>query len=352
MDVKGVKLPIVKKGFMGDAIPFFSLDHELVSWTSVSFTKDATTTTSTASPSAPTTATAGTVSTTTAVAVSSNLMASTPAGATTNASTTVTASTSATSSSKKESPVAVTAEPAKKSTLFATSAKATSAVPTPPPVTATASVPAVVPATTTISNTGSDAPAVAKKDDTKPVAPVTNEEFVVPEIPVPRRLTGWMKKQGHVAKNWKSRFFVLDHGFLTYYVDQQEKPPYGVDKKGQLCLAGYRDRLLMKRPDKVAYLVPGYDNNTRKNAANAAAESAAVIDSAVANHPPQHPRGSDDDDDNEYDENDDNSCMIQLEFYPQIIDANVCARNAVRLQRGLHRFNLFVLYCFFRPWMN
>ena len=36
------------------------------------------------------------------------------------------------------------------------------------------------------------------------------------------------------------RYFVLDSGYLTYYVDQSDQPPYGKDKKGQICLAGYR----------------------------------------------------------------------------------------------------------------
>jgi hypothetical protein len=33
---------------------------------------------------------------------------------------------------------------------------------------------------------------------------------------------------------------VLDSGYLTYYVDQLDEPPYGKDRKGQICLAGYR----------------------------------------------------------------------------------------------------------------
>ena len=34
---------------------------------------------------------------------------------------------------------------------------------------------------------------------------------------------------------------MLDCGYLTYFVDQQiDGAPYGQDRKGQLCLAGYR----------------------------------------------------------------------------------------------------------------
>jgi hypothetical protein len=36
------------------------------------------------------------------------------------------------------------------------------------------------------------------------------------------------------------RYFVLDSGYLTYYLDELKEPPYGKDRKGQVCLAGYR----------------------------------------------------------------------------------------------------------------
>jgi hypothetical protein len=60
------------------------------------------------------------------------------------------------------------------------------------------------------------------------------------QVPSPRRHMGWMKKLGHFAKTWKTRFFVLESGFVTYYVKQQAIPPFGEEMKGQICLAGYR----------------------------------------------------------------------------------------------------------------
>jgi hypothetical protein len=44
---------------------------------------------------------------------------------------------------------------------------------------------------------------------------------------------GWMKKQGRsgVVKNWKKRFFVLNNGKISYYVDELDKPPYGENLK-------------------------------------------------------------------------------------------------------------------------
>lgn len=33
---------------------------------------------------------------------------------------------------------------------------------------------------------------------------------------------------------------MLDSGYLTYFVDQLDVPPFGKDRKGQVSLAGYR----------------------------------------------------------------------------------------------------------------
>jgi hypothetical protein len=60
-------------------------------------------------------------------------------------------------------------------------------------------------------------------------------------INAPPKMIGWLRKRGHVVPNWKTRYFVLDNGFLTYYVDKLDLPPYGKTMKGQLCLAGYRE---------------------------------------------------------------------------------------------------------------
>eukprot|EP01034_Spumella_vulgaris_P029110 gene29110-36101_t len=70
--------------------------------------------------------------------------------------------------------------------------------------------------------------------------------------PKPPRMHGWLKKQGHLVKNWKSRYFVLDNGYMTYYVDKLDAPPFGRDMKGQLCLAGYREREVLATPTAAA----------------------------------------------------------------------------------------------------
>lgn len=71
-----------------------------------------------------------------------------------------------------------------------------------------------------------------------PPSPVT--------IAAPPKMVGWLRKRGHVVQNWKTRYFVLDNGFLTYYVDKLDLPPYGKTMKGQLCLAGYRDAAIIE----------------------------------------------------------------------------------------------------------
>jgi hypothetical protein len=70
-------------------------------------------------------------------------------------------------------------------------------------------------------------------------SPVAPSPSVI--INAPPKMIGWLRKRGHVVPNWKTRYFVLDNGFLTYYVDKLDLPPYGKTMKGQLCLAGYRE---------------------------------------------------------------------------------------------------------------
>lgn len=57
----------------------------------------------------------------------------------------------------------------------------------------------------------------------------------------PPLLKGWLRKRGHVVLNWKSRFFVLDSGILSYYLDEAENPPFGTKLKGQICLFNFRE---------------------------------------------------------------------------------------------------------------
>ena len=59
-------------------------------------------------------------------------------------------------------------------------------------------------------------------------------------LPGPPKMVGWLRKQGHIIRNWKKRYFVLNNGFLTYYVDKSDSPPFGIDAKGQVCLAGFK----------------------------------------------------------------------------------------------------------------
>jgi type IV secretory pathway VirB10-like protein len=67
-----------------------------------------------------------------------------------------------------------------------------------------------------------------------PVAPAE----VLPVLPVERR--GWLKKEARKGflRNWKSRYFVLDQGLLTYYENSATQPPYGQSERGKTLLVG------------------------------------------------------------------------------------------------------------------
>lgn len=64
------------------------------------------------------------------------------------------------------------------------------------------------------------------------------EDIPAPEVVAPSMRTGYMMKRGHLVKNWKNRYFVLDNGSLTYYEGPQKLPPYGSGKKGSLEIKG------------------------------------------------------------------------------------------------------------------
>lgn len=49
---------------------------------------------------------------------------------------------------------------------------------------------------------------------------------------------GWMKKKGHIIKNWKKRYFVLEKGRLRYYEHALEVSPFGRVEKGEISLKG------------------------------------------------------------------------------------------------------------------
>ena len=57
--------------------------------------------------------------------------------------------------------------------------------------------------------------------------------------PVPSRCVGYLKKQGGNFKTWKTRFFILEKGILTYY--KAETTPgsnEGSEEKGKIFLSG------------------------------------------------------------------------------------------------------------------
>jgi hypothetical protein len=57
-------------------------------------------------------------------------------------------------------------------------------------------------------------------------------------MPAPQIKKGMVLKEGHIVRNWKNRYFVLEKGKLTYYESQSSEYPFGVGKKGDLSLKG------------------------------------------------------------------------------------------------------------------
>ena len=50
----------------------------------------------------------------------------------------------------------------------------------------------------------------------------------------PKLSEGWITKRGHIFRTWKKRWFVVENGQVTYYVDESK-----TNEKGSLSLNGY-----------------------------------------------------------------------------------------------------------------
>ena len=48
-------------------------------------------------------------------------------------------------------------------------------------------------------------------------------------------ISGWLSKKGSVVKTWKTRYFILSQGWMSYYA---KGPPHVADRKGQMPLDG------------------------------------------------------------------------------------------------------------------
>jgi hypothetical protein len=99
---------------------------------------------------------------------------------------------------------------------------------------ATTSHPVVLSTVTKPPSTNSGAPASSG------VQPVQQTQQAPRGPPLKK---GFILKEGHLVKNWKNRFFVLDGGVMTYYESSTDKPPYGVNKKGEIILKGAKAKV-------------------------------------------------------------------------------------------------------------
>lgn len=51
-------------------------------------------------------------------------------------------------------------------------------------------------------------------------------------------LQGWVLKRGHLVRNWKKRYVVIDHKEVRYYEKKSASYPFGEGLKGQVNLIG------------------------------------------------------------------------------------------------------------------
>eukprot|EP00771_Trimastix_marina_P000371 gnl/Trimastix_PCT/1390.p1 GENE.gnl/Trimastix_PCT/1390~~gnl/Trimastix_PCT/1390.p1 ORF type:complete len:202 (+),score=35.43 gnl/Trimastix_PCT/1390:43-648(+) len=57
-----------------------------------------------------------------------------------------------------------------------------------------------------------------------------------PALQLPKE--GWLTKQGHVRKSWKTRWFVLQENTLSYYQNKNAKPSGVIDLRGAAVKSG------------------------------------------------------------------------------------------------------------------
>lgn len=93
-------------------------------------------------------------------------------------------------------------------------------------------VAAVAPEPKEALSTENAEPAPAKVSTTTVSTPVETKSVAT----LPPLKKGFILKEGHLIKNWRNRFFVLDAGTLTYYESSTDTYPYGVTKKGEMFL--------------------------------------------------------------------------------------------------------------------
>lgn len=93
----------------------------------------------------------------------------------------------------------------------------------------------IAPAVPVITSTASAvAAATTSATAAAPTAITTTAIPAEEETPVaaPLITMGFLLKQGHVIRNWKLRFVVVDCGVIRYYEQKAVYPPYGVKQKG------------------------------------------------------------------------------------------------------------------------
>lgn len=95
------------------------------------------------------------------------------------------------------------------------------------------------------ASSGSSSPQVAPDLQTQTDSTIAaskiqaiSRDATKPITSLPPLKKGFILKEGHLIKNWRNRFFVLEAGTMTYYESSTDVYPYGVRKKGEIILKG------------------------------------------------------------------------------------------------------------------
>eukprot|EP00602_Paraphysomonas_sp_CaronLab_P001801 CAMPEP_0185037950 /NCGR_PEP_ID=MMETSP1103-20130426/33014_1 /TAXON_ID=36769 /ORGANISM="Paraphysomonas bandaiensis, Strain Caron Lab Isolate" /LENGTH=294 /DNA_ID=CAMNT_0027576175 /DNA_START=164 /DNA_END=1045 /DNA_ORIENTATION=+ len=67
----------------------------------------------------------------------------------------------------------------------------------------------------------------------------------------------WLMKRGHMVRNWRKRYFVLDDGEIKYFEKRDDKTGKGINVKGQVHLLGATCELKLNVEDSAVIEIIG-----------------------------------------------------------------------------------------------
>lgn len=120
-------------------------------------------------------------------------------------------------------------QPSSSLPVSSTSAKPSAAAVSETPIVSLAAPQSSITSTSSRSAASTKAPELPPVNNS-PIPEPPSPQQNMPPSPFPSappKMMGWLQKRGHLVKNWKTRYFVLNNGFIIYYTDASDKHPYG-----------------------------------------------------------------------------------------------------------------------------